>query len=772
MNIDKILHKLLRYGLLLAVFVPLVIFRNNFSPFNFGKVIVFRTLIEILFVIYVALAIKYPRFRPPNLVSSILYLVSRIKKSKIQNTKYQIPNTIFLALTLFTASMVLSAFAGVNWYKSFWGGGWERMGGLFSWLHYYAFFIMLISVFRKKEDWLNILWLSVFAALISSFYGFLQKGESLAIVGAAAERARILGTLGNPAALAGYLLFNFYFALYLFSHHKSRGVKTVLIIAGLVFATAIFMTAVRGAVLALAGSLFLLGLVWVLRNRKKTAFILFAAVMAIFCLVFATLVPKSETLKRLTDFSLQSETIKNRLIVWQVGLEGIKEKPLLGWGPENFESVFSLYYDPAISKGSGTNIFDRAHNVFIDTAASQGLLGLAAFILLWLGVVCCIKYQVLSIKQKNILYALMFAYFVHNFFFFDLSSTYVMLIILFGLVSVTSGEGEGFDINSTASQSKKPPEISLRTSQVLILPVILIMGMLVYWANIKPALANYYSTRGLIAFDSAKRSSGETFLQKYNEGVNYFKKALGLADWLKSDVLRKFSELYIDTAIISEGKILEEDLKRESEFLLKNLAGDKKRRSLEFSSYIYEYKTERLLALYINPGLFNDVKAKQLEAIKKFPMVIELYYDLADSNFYLKNYTDVINAYEGAYKLNPSVLESQFGLGQAYILYAADKTRREEGMALLSDSIKNGYLNPQKFDWLGKSLEKDKKYKEMAEIFGVLAEKYPEYNIQLAYSHLLLGKKEKAREAANKAFLLPLNSRQNQMLLEILRRIK
>jgi tetratricopeptide (TPR) repeat protein len=206
--------------------------------------------------------------------------------------------------------------------------------------------------------------------------------------------------------------------------------------------------------------------------------------------------------------------------------------------------------------------------------------------------------------------------------------------------------------------------------------------------------------------------------------------------------------------------------------LLKNLTADKERKNSEFSSYVYEYKTERLLALYINPELFNDIKAKQVEAIKKFPAVVELYYDLADSDFYLKDYGGLITAYEKAYELNPSVLESQFGLGQAYVLYSPDRAKAQEGMALLINSIKNGYFDPQRFDWLGKSLEEKKKYKEMAEIFEVLAGKYPEYNIQLGYSYLLLGQKNKAKEAANKAFLLPLNGRQNQMLFEILKRVR
>jgi len=195
---DRFLHRVVRYGIFLIPFIPLLIFRNTFSVFNFGKVIVFRTLIEVLLVAYIPLAIKYPNLRPPR-------------------PNFKFPNIIFCALLLFTVSMTISTFLGVNYFKSFWGE-WERMGGLFSWVHYLAFFTIVISVFKKREDWLNLMWLSIFAALVSASYGFLQKSDSIDIVGASSTRIRIFGTLGNPASFASYLIFNLFFTGYLFWH--------------------------------------------------------------------------------------------------------------------------------------------------------------------------------------------------------------------------------------------------------------------------------------------------------------------------------------------------------------------------------------------------------------------------------------------------------------------------------------------------------------------------------------------------------------------------
>ena len=46
------LIKFLRFGIYLTALVPLVIFKDFISPFHFGKVVIFRSLVEILGVAY------------------------------------------------------------------------------------------------------------------------------------------------------------------------------------------------------------------------------------------------------------------------------------------------------------------------------------------------------------------------------------------------------------------------------------------------------------------------------------------------------------------------------------------------------------------------------------------------------------------------------------------------------------------------------------------------------------------------------------------------
>jgi O-antigen ligase len=51
--------------------------------------------------------------------------------------------------------------------------------------------------------------------------------------------------------------------------------------------------------------------------------------------------------------------------------QGFKEKPVFGWGQENFNYVFNKYYNPAMFDQE--QWFDRAHNEFLDWLIAGGL---------------------------------------------------------------------------------------------------------------------------------------------------------------------------------------------------------------------------------------------------------------------------------------------------------------------------------------------------------------------------------------------------------------
>src|SRR3989344_4201447 len=104
------LPKILRFLIYCSAIVPLIIFSQYISPFHFGKVLVFRTLVEVMTILYVLLAMQDRHYLPKK-------------------------NNILLAFLGFTFVFLLATIFSVDRYQSFWGTL-ERMGGWWSFLHY------------------------------------------------------------------------------------------------------------------------------------------------------------------------------------------------------------------------------------------------------------------------------------------------------------------------------------------------------------------------------------------------------------------------------------------------------------------------------------------------------------------------------------------------------------------------------------------------------------------------------------------------------------
>ena len=73
---------------------------------------------------------------------------------------------------------------------------------------------------------------------------------------------------------------------------------------------------------------------------------------------------------------------------WRAGLAAFAERPLLGWGPDNYIAAAGKHLaadsDRFLpSKGATNGSHDHAHNMIVDEAAAKGAAGLAAYLVLW-----------------------------------------------------------------------------------------------------------------------------------------------------------------------------------------------------------------------------------------------------------------------------------------------------------------------------------------------------------------------------------------------------
>ncbi len=76
-----------------------------------------------------------------------------------------------------------------------------------------------------------------------------------------------------------------------------------------------------------------------------------------------------------------SVTDTGRFVVWRVSADAILRRPLLGWGPGTTQSAYVSTATAAQLKRA-TRLWADAHDLFLETAVSTGLLGLIALIAL------------------------------------------------------------------------------------------------------------------------------------------------------------------------------------------------------------------------------------------------------------------------------------------------------------------------------------------------------------------------------------------------------
>ena len=85
-------------------------------------------------------------------------------------------------------------------------------------------------------------------------------------------------------------------------------------------------------------------------------------------------------LERATSTERIGNTLGGRLRNWESGIKAFAERPLLGWGTGNYHAASGRHLAKPPKR---TEIADHAHNIVVEEAATKGLAGLAAYVLLW-----------------------------------------------------------------------------------------------------------------------------------------------------------------------------------------------------------------------------------------------------------------------------------------------------------------------------------------------------------------------------------------------------
>ncbi len=623
---------IIRIGLYIVPFIPLYISKVLFFPYITGKAFVFRIIVEIIFAAWILLAIFYKEYRPRKTV-------------------------LLTAISIFIFVVVLATVFGINPYKSFWSN-FERMEGLVAHLHLFAYFLVLAHVFKKK-DWLVFWNLFIVAGLLENTYALFQK---LGYLASPQGGFRVDGTIGNPTYVAAYLVFVLAFCILLWLQTQNKIAKWYYGLSGFWTLATIYFTASRGPILGLLAGALVAGVLYFIFTRKKAILAVLVVLVAVagglWLLRETSFVKGSRVLTRLTSLSLTERTITSRFTIWGMGWQGLKERPILGWGPENYSAVFAKYFQPELWNQEPW--FDRSHNIIFDWLINAGILGLLSYLGIFVTALYSLWNQYLkqnvSIKNAILFSALFVVYLFQNLFVFDQITTYVSFFTVLAYFQSTVVTGV-----EPAQLRKKIEPISVgMMAGLLLVPLVLI----IYFVNAKPLFAN-------TSLLNAMKIQGQDIqgaFEKYDKALSY--NTLG-----NQEIREQFIHYVLAVGGISQldagfrDTIIRRAIQEAEKGIQEN--------PLDPRPYLY------LGVIYSRIGLLDDALRVMGKALELSPQKQQISFELADIYIQKGDYKSAISVLKTALDAAPDNSFARTNLVAVYILSG----QQEEADRLLIEAF-------------------------------------------------------------------------------------
>ena len=774
----------LAYGL--VVLIPLVYFPTGMFPFQIIKTIIFQILVEILFVLWLALVIFDKNFRPK---------FTPTPKSLVWGF-----TPIAIALLIFISIISLSVIFGSDWRAGLWSDE-QRTLGLVAVFHFIALFFVLSSINQnqfqstKNNFWRNLWFLSFGTAVVVSLIGISQKflffprefNMWLHILYPeiplhAATPERVGSTFGNPSFMAGYLLFNFFIGLYLFASQKTRinadkkliyadkssisinrqnqhksafqdklrrinmDYRSVFLITGtLLILIAIFLSQTLGVILGLGMGIFTL-LLCLLFNKNNSIQINISKLrklsigLLILILVFVGVFwltrsnsfwQKIPGLSRLSQATLESQSIRDRLITWQISLKAFKEKPILGWGFENFRIAFSQHYDPRLLTQSidGT-YWDKPHNVLLEYLTNTGILGLLSY----LGIFAAAFYILIKkFKTSDNFYAfplffsIIIAYFVQNLFIFDTIGTYLMFFLLLAFINPKSESAQIIADNNRRTPKNLPIFVS----------VFLLISFVPIYYNYQIFNASRYEYWGANYFLNTLIESS----------LVSFNRALKTPTPYIDDIRKNFASTVQQA--FQQG-IEYPNLKGTQAKLVEELKLTIERHPEDFFNYITLAEFENTFSNY-NPNYLDEAEGLSQKALELSPNRQQIYYVLAKTRLLKGDIKSAYEIFEKVIALNPQAGDPHFYFG----LIAYEMGNYQKGASEIAEAERLGRL-PKDFKEavaLGNFVgDYEHNYKKSIELYKLALDKMsdninkPDVLLKLAVAYYFDNNKEQSRQ--------------------------
>lgn len=392
------IFELIRYVLVgfIALF-PIILFKGYLYNGTSSRAIFLMIVIEIL---------------------AIIFAISLFNKNR-EVKLFKSP--IALVLSMYFIVLVLAGLNGVDPSMSFWSKA-ARVSGIFFFSHLVMLYYFLSYLFKDEEVQRGFLKVFAVSSGIFSVLSFLGP-EGLGFI----FKTKLWDgfTFGNSTFAAMYLFAAFLISIYLVRSTESSEKKwwhRLLPVAFFINPYIINHKVWKGQIDLIANPMGIVG------EARAGAYVLAISLFALIIFYFGSKISSAKIRRGLIWGALVitlvssvvlirsflaedgylrgvylSQATSARPIVWELSTNMIKERPLLGWGTDNFDRGFEQNYDNRLLEERFGNEawFDRAHNVFIDQAVDTGYIGLSFYLLVYFVVLDSLVYVLLKSKEKN-----------------------------------------------------------------------------------------------------------------------------------------------------------------------------------------------------------------------------------------------------------------------------------------------------------------------------------------------------------------------------------
>jgi O-antigen ligase len=288
------------------------------------------------------------------------------ERKKLPEIFFGLPKLLLISMALVLFGVLLSILFNDNYRAG--------MGIFKSWFLIPILFSFLLYVVLSSKENIEKVFLSIYLSIAAvGFIGIVYK-----ILGIVTYDGRLEAFYSSPNYLAIYLssgvFFGFYFLVKsFFEKAYSKKIFAHLFLVLIVLA-ALYFTYSYGAWLAVFLALFCT--ILVVAPQKKFLFsgLFFIVAATAFIFQFNT-----SKFSELVNFS-QRSSFASRIMIWDASLLMIKQNPVFGIGPSNFQNYYlalQKYFPPYLDWA-----VPQPHNVFLAFWLQTGFLGLIGFLLL------------------------------------------------------------------------------------------------------------------------------------------------------------------------------------------------------------------------------------------------------------------------------------------------------------------------------------------------------------------------------------------------------